>query len=113
MRHTVVLPALMTLSVSFAGCDGDGGGGVLVETAWCDEMLDSDVMARSLRGELPGETVAQAKRHCVLIPAGTDFEVLEEQTNVFGQTYVKARVVRPDTGETTELWVRRLAAGLE
>jgi hypothetical protein len=84
-----------------------------VETAWCDEMLESDMMARALRGEAAGEAVAQARAHCVLVPAGTAFTVLEEAENAFGQTYLKAEVVRPDTGETAALWVRKAAAGIE
>ena len=106
-------PAIVMLSAALAACGNGDGGGIQVETAWCDDMLDSDVMARSLRGELPGETVAQAKQHCVLIPVGTPYDVVDEQTNVFGQTYLKAEVVRPDTGETEALWVRKIAAGLK
>lgn len=101
--------AIGVVLLALAAC----GEGVTLETAWCDEMLESDMMARALRGETIGEAVDQAKQHCVLIPAGTPFSVIEETTNDFGQAYIQADVTRPDTGQTATLWVRKAAAGIE
>ena len=101
----------MATVLALAGCGS--GDGAQVETAWCDEMLDSDVMARSLRGELPGGTVAEANEHCVLIPVGTPFTPIEEFQNSFMQTFLKAEITRPDTNETAQLWVRKSSAGIE
>lgn len=110
MKRLILIASAALLAA--CGDTGFGGDGVQVETAWCDEMLDSDVMARSLRGEIPGDTVAQARAQCVLIPVGTDYKLVEEAQNPFMQTFIKAEVVRPDTGEVDVLWVRKDTAGI-
>ena len=104
---------LIVPAVLLTACGNGGGSGVQVETAWCEEMLESDIMARSLRGEMPGSTIEQAQAQCVLVPIGTPFTVIEEAQNPFMQTFIKAEIVRPDTGETAVLWVRKNAAGIQ
>ena len=104
---------LIVSALLLAACGNGVGSGIQVETAWCEEMLESDIMARSLRGEMPGSTVEQAQAQCVLVPVGTPFTVIEETQNAFMQTFIKAEIVRPDTGKTAVLWVRKDAAGIQ
>jgi hypothetical protein len=102
---------LLAGSVLLASCGR--GDAVTIETAWCDEMLESDMMARALRGQTVGEAVGRAQAHCVLIPPGTPYAEKQEVENDFGQAYIQAEVTRPDTGETALLWVRKAAAGID
>jgi hypothetical protein len=107
-------PVLAPLLVSLALLAGCGQGErITIETAWCDEMLESDMMARALRGQTVGQAVARAKDHCVLVPPDTPYSVAQEIENDFGQTYVQARIQRPDTGEEALMWVRAAAAGID
>ena len=104
---------LCAFGLILSACGDGGSGGIQVETAWCAEMRDSDIMARSLRGDLPGDAASAEGVDCVLIPVGTAYDPIEVHTNVFGQNFMKARLVRPDTGEPAELWVRQMSAGIE
>ncbi|MBI1180174.1 MAG: hypothetical protein GC201_06415 [Alphaproteobacteria bacterium] len=108
-RRRRFLFTLALLGLSACGRHGE----VTLETAWCDQMLESDMMARALRGQTVGDAVATAKAHCVLVPAGTAYTAKQETTNEFGQAYLQAEVVRPDTGKTALMWVREAAAGIK
>lgn len=83
------------------------------ETAWCDEQLDSERMARALRGHGPQALQDEAKTHCVLVAAGVPIDIVDDIENDFGQIYLQGDLVRPDTGKTARLWAREDLAGLE
>ena len=108
-RHAYFFRLFLVLAA--AGCGGPSSTGA--ETAWCGEQLDSDMMARALRAEAPENVQRQALEHCVLIPAGTPLTIVSEVENDFGQIYVEADIVRPDTDEEARLWARKDLAGLE
>lgn len=95
---------------ALVGCGGQTTG---AETAWCDEQLNTDMMTRALKGQTPENVSRQALEQCVLVPAGTTVSGVEEAENAFGQIYVEAAIVRPDTGKEERLWARKDLAGLE
>lgn len=83
------------------------------ETAWCDEQMDSERMARGLRGHGPQSIQQEAKAHCVLVGAGAQVDIVDEVENHFTQIYIQGELMRPDTGKTALLWARKDLAGLD
>lgn len=101
---------LGVLCAMLIGCGGQTTGS---ETAWCDEQLNTDMMTRALKGQAPENVSRQALEQCVLVSAGTAVSDMKEVENAFGQIYVEATIVRPDTGKEERLWARKDLAGLE
>lgn len=102
--------SLALMCTVMASCGGPTTG---AETAWCNERLDADMMTRALKGQTPENVSREALEHCVLVPAGTAISVADEVENDFGQIYVEATIVRPDTGKEERLWARKDLAGLK